>query len=115
MNNWKRKYVCEPTRCIVCGFEFTPITRKAMYCSDACKQMAYRKRINEKSYENYETINYLSSSKSESNPEEWMNNYMNSNNKSALLEINDSEFFALPVYVRNFYQESWLTEREFRK
>lgn len=37
-----RKYV--ESRCPVCTIRFLAKTRKAQYCSDACRQVAYRKR-----------------------------------------------------------------------
>ena len=60
----KRKFVCGPINCVVCGFEFTPYTRKAMYCSDACKQLAYRQRIEHKIGTNVPVIIEYSSKKS---------------------------------------------------
>lgn len=31
-------------KCLTCGKEFDAVIRKARYCSDACRQLAYRNR-----------------------------------------------------------------------
>jgi hypothetical protein len=48
---WRRNYdkdrqlgEPEPRRCVMCPAVFTPTRRDAVYCSPACKQMAYRMR-----------------------------------------------------------------------
>ena len=109
----KRKFVSAPMKCIICGYEFTPYTRKALYCSDACKQMAYRRR-NAELIENKEiTPTYYScNSKNSINPEKWMDNFMSNSSKTRLLDVSETEFASFPIEVQDLYRESWLIERK---
>jgi hypothetical protein len=36
--------VADPRECVVCGVEFLPPRRDAVYCSHRCRQRAYRQR-----------------------------------------------------------------------
>ncbi|MBW2998873.1 hypothetical protein KY321_05010, partial [Candidatus Woesearchaeota archaeon] len=86
----KRKYVCNSIRCKVCGFEFTPKSRKAMYCSNACKQYAYREslRLHMENRQPQVFIYSRNSNKEvkhrekEISPEKWMNDYMRTTGKT---------------------------------
>jgi len=42
--NLRRRVTHEPCTCAVCSATFTPTRRDARYCSDACRQRAYRAR-----------------------------------------------------------------------
>lgn len=110
----KRKFVCEPMKCIICGYEFTPYTRKALYCSDACKQMAYRRR-NAELIENKEMdyFYYDCDSNNNTNPEEWMANFMSKTSKTRLLDVSEADFTSFPIEVQDLYRENWLIERKY--
>ena len=117
MEKGKRKYVCDEIECIVCGYRFTPYTRKAMYCSNACKQLAYRENIRRVSRLKKEKTVIVHSYErgKENNPEKWMDNYMKRTNKTLLKEISKEDFWNFPQNVREFYQEGWIYERKVRE
>ena len=112
MKKGKRKYVCSPIKCVICGYEFIPFSRKAMYCSDACKQLAYRRRLDSSSETEYETIPY-SNEENLIDPNIWMENYMKKTNKHYLHEINETIFKSFPIEVQEFYFESWVLDKKY--
>lgn len=43
-----RRKAITKRRCVVCGHWFQPVRVSATYCSDVCRQRAYRKRQRDK-------------------------------------------------------------------
>lgn len=112
MKKGKRKYVCSPMNCVICGYKFTPYSRKAMYCSNACKQIAYRRRLDRYS-ETYDDLIHYSNEENIDDPNSWMGVYMRKTNKNSLKEVSEAQFKLFPIKIQMFFYDTWVLDNQF--
>jgi len=64
MTRKKRKRIERQLKCVICGDEFTAKRIDAMYCTDACNSLSYRRRLNPKLHGHIVPISFVLNRKS---------------------------------------------------